>query len=57
MIAVDDLLRQAKIASEATRAPLTFYVAAGVIYLVLTGVSDFGRERLEQRARRGMAGA
>ena len=57
VIAVDDLLRQAKIASEATRAPLTFYVAAGVIYLVLTGVSDFGRERLEQRARRGTAEA
>jgi His/Glu/Gln/Arg/opine family amino acid ABC transporter permease subunit len=57
VIAVDDLLRQAKIGSETTRAPLTFYVAAGVIYLVLTGLSDIARDRLERRARRGMAGA
>jgi His/Glu/Gln/Arg/opine family amino acid ABC transporter permease subunit len=57
VIAVDDLLRQAKIGAEATRAPLTFYIAAGLIYLVLTGVSDLARHRLEQRAGRGMAGA
>lgn len=57
VIAVDDLLRQAKIGAEATRAPLTFYLAAGALYLVLTGVSDLGRDRLERRARRGMAGA
>jgi His/Glu/Gln/Arg/opine family amino acid ABC transporter permease subunit len=57
VIAVDDLLRQAKIGSETTRAPLTFYVAAGVIYLVLTGLSDIARDRLERRARRGMAEA
>jgi His/Glu/Gln/Arg/opine family amino acid ABC transporter permease subunit len=57
VIAVDDLLRQAKIGSEATRAPLTFYIAAGAIYLVLTGASDFARAGLERRARRGMAGA
>lgn len=56
VIAVDDLLRQAKIAGETTRAPLTFYVAAGVIYLIMTGLSDIGREYLERRARRGMAG-
>ena len=57
VIAVDDLLRWAKIGSETTRAPLTFYLAAGAIYLVLTGVSDLAREGLERRARRGMAGA
>lgn len=55
VIALDDLLRQAKVASETTRAPLVFYLAAGVIYLVLTGLSDVGRQRLEQRAQRGMA--
>jgi His/Glu/Gln/Arg/opine family amino acid ABC transporter permease subunit len=55
VIAVDDLLRQAKIASEATRAPLTFYLAAGALYLVLTGGSDAARERLERRSQRGMA--
>lgn len=57
VIAVDDLLRWAKVGSETTRAPLTFYLAAGAIYLVLTGVSDLAREGLERRARRGMAGA
>jgi His/Glu/Gln/Arg/opine family amino acid ABC transporter permease subunit len=55
VIAVDDLLRQAKIASEATRAPLTFYLAAGALYLILTGLSDLARERLESRSQRGMA--
>ncbi len=55
VIAVDDLLRQAKIASEVTRAPLTFYLAAGALYLVLTGLSDIMRDRLERRAQRGMA--
>ncbi len=55
VIAVDDLLRQAKIAAEATRAPLTFYLAAGAIYLILTGLSDIMRDRLERRAQRGAA--
>lgn len=57
VIAVDDLLRQAKVASEATREPLTFYLAAGALYLLLTGASDIVRERLEHRAQRGMARA
>lgn len=57
VIAVDDLLRQAKIAGESTRAPLTFYLAAGALYLILTGLSDILRERLERRAQRGIAGA
>jgi His/Glu/Gln/Arg/opine family amino acid ABC transporter permease subunit len=57
VIAVDDLLRQAKIASEVTRAPLTFYLAAGALYLVLTGLSDIMRDRLERRAQRGTARA
>jgi len=55
VIAVDDILRQAKIGAEVTRAPLTFYLAAGIIYLVLTGLSDIVRDRLEQRAQRGAA--
>ncbi len=55
VIAVDDLLRQAKIASETTRAPLTFYLAAGALYLMLSGLSDIVRERLEKRSQRGIA--
>lgn len=56
VIALDDLLRQAKIASEVTRAPLTFYLAVAVIYLVMTGLSDLARARIEKSARRGFAG-
>lgn len=55
VIAVDDLLRQAKIGAETTRAGLTFYLAAGALYLLLTGLSDAAREQLERRAQRGMA--
>lgn len=57
VIAVNDLLRQAKIAGESERAPLTFYLAAGALYLLLTGVSDAARDRLERRAQRGVTGA
>lgn len=55
VIALDDLLRQAKIASETTREPLLFYLAVGVIYLVMTGLSDLVRHRLEVKAQRGYA--
>lgn len=55
VIALDELLRQAKVASEATREPLLFYVSAGVLYLVLTGISDIVRHRLERSAQRGFA--
>ncbi len=55
VIALDELLRAAKVASESTREPLVFYLAAGALYLVLTGVSDIVRHHLEMRARRGMA--
>ncbi|MEM9028714.1 MAG: ABC transporter permease subunit [Pseudomonadota bacterium] len=54
VIALDDLLRQAKVASETTREPLVFYCAAGLIYLVMTGLSDVMRHRLERSAQRGM---
>ncbi|WDR04495.1 ABC transporter permease subunit [Devosia rhodophyticola] len=55
VIALDELLRQAKVASESTLQPLVFYLAAGAIYLVLTAVSDIARHRLELGARRGYA--
>ncbi len=54
VIALDELLRIAKIAGETTRDPLLFFAAAGVLYLILTAISDYGRHRIEQRARRGM---
>ena len=55
VIAVNDLLHLAKIASESERAPMLFYLAAGALYLLMTGLSDYLREKLERRAQRGMA--
>jgi len=55
VIALDELLRVAKIAGEAERNPLMFFVAAGALYLIMTVLSDIGRARLEARARRGIA--
>ncbi|MEZ5932607.1 MAG: ABC transporter permease subunit [Alphaproteobacteria bacterium] len=54
VIALDELLRIAKIAGETTQDPLMFFLAAGVLYLIMTALSDYGRHRIEQRARRGM---
>jgi His/Glu/Gln/Arg/opine family amino acid ABC transporter permease subunit len=54
VIALDELLRQAKVASESTREPLLFYLAAGALYLILTGVSDLVRYRLERASQRGV---
>ena len=53
VIAVDDVLRVAKVASESTQQPLTFYLLAGAIYLLLTGVSDAARFWLEKKSRKG----
>ncbi|MDV7271058.1 ABC transporter permease subunit [Thioclava sp. A2] len=55
VLAIDELLRVAKVAGEVTRQPLIFLLAAGAIYLVLTAVSDKMRATFEARANRGMA--
>ena len=39
IIGLDDVLRKAALAAGATRLPFTFYLAVGVVYLVLTTVS------------------
>ncbi len=57
VIALDELLRMAKIGSETTREPLVFFLAAGALYLMMTAISDIARDRLERRARRGMESA
>lgn len=56
VIALDELLRRAKIAGESSGEPLVFFLAAGALYLALTGVSDIIRVRAERRAHRGVAG-
>ncbi|PLY15996.1 MAG: histidine transporter permease HisQ [Sedimenticola sp.] len=54
VIALDELLRQSNIAGETTREPFMFYLAAALIYLLFTIVSDYGRHRMELRANRGV---
>ncbi|WP_065331307.1 ABC transporter permease [Tritonibacter mobilis] len=56
VIALNELLRTAKLAGETEHAHLMFFLAAGLIYLTMTSLSDILRRHLEQRARRGMAG-
>jgi His/Glu/Gln/Arg/opine family amino acid ABC transporter permease subunit len=56
VIALDELLRVAKVAGEATTNPLLFFVAAGLIYLALTALSDILRDRAERSAQKGVVG-
>ena len=56
VIALDELMREASVAAEATQRPFVFYMAATVIYLLLTFVSDTFRARLERHANRGVVG-
>ena len=49
VIAFDELLRTAKVAGETEREPFIFFLAAAILYLVMTWVSNRVRERLEDR--------
>jgi octopine/nopaline transport system permease protein len=49
-----DLLRQAHVGAGSTRQPFVFYVAAALLYLVLTTLSTIVFQRAETRALRGM---
>jgi len=49
-----ELMRVSQVAAGSTREPFTFYVAGGVLYLLLTSVSDRVFEAAEARATRGM---
>jgi len=49
VIAFDELLRTAKVAGETEREPFIFFFAAGVLYLLMTWVSDRAKARLDAR--------
>jgi octopine/nopaline transport system permease protein len=49
-----EIMRQAHIAAGSTREPFTFYLAAAVLYLVLTSLSHHGFRRAEAVANRGV---
>lgn len=57
VIGLEDLMRQAYVASGFTKLPFTFYMAAAGIYLLLTIVSMQVIQRLERWANRGYRGA
>jgi octopine/nopaline transport system permease protein len=49
-----EIMRQAWIAAGSTRQPFTFYVVAAALYLVLTTFSNYGFQRAEDWANRGV---
>ena len=53
IIALDDLLRQTKVAVGATKEPFFFYLVACLIYLALSMISSIGLVALERRSNRG----
>lgn len=57
LIGVDDLMRKADIARNATKDSFTMYAAAAVLYLLLTAVSTAILTIMEKRAARGFTRA
>lgn len=53
VIALDELLRISKLGGETENHQLLFFAVAGVLYLVMTLLSDILRVKAERRARRG----
>jgi arginine/ornithine transport system permease protein len=54
VVNLDELTRKAFIGSGATRDPLSFFITAAALYLLLTIVSNLGLEWLERRTSRGV---
>ena len=54
IVGFSELTQTTRLAAGSTKAYLTFFVAAGILYLMLTLVSNFFIARIEKRARRGM---
>ncbi len=54
VIQLPELMRNADIASRATRMPFTFYFAASLLYLVITIVSMVLQQKAEAWANRGV---
>lgn len=54
VIGLEEIMRKTAIAVSFTKQPFTFYLAAAVIYLLMTIVSMIGLQLLERRASRGI---
>ncbi|MDI9348973.1 MAG: ABC transporter permease subunit [Candidatus Symbiobacter sp.] len=55
VLAMNDLLRVAKVAGEAENRNLLFFVFTGIIYLLMTAISDYFLRKVERHSRRFMA--
>lgn len=56
VVGLEDLMRVTAFAVGRTKEPFTFYLAAAVIYLVLTAIATYGLKRLEARTNIGVRG-
>ena len=54
VIAFDELMREVRVGAETTGKPFVFFVAAAVIYLIFTALSNVVLARAERRAARGV---
>lgn len=54
VVALDEIMRTARIGSEVFHKPFSFYLAAALIYLTLTTISSIGLHRIERWANRGV---
>jgi octopine/nopaline transport system permease protein len=57
VIGLVELMRQAEIGAGSTRQPFAFYIAAAVLYLVITALSGDLFRRAERRSLRGVRSA
>jgi polar amino acid transport system permease protein len=57
IVGLDDLMRKSNQAAQSTREPFTFYLAASLMFLLVTLVSMALIAWLERRASRGMPGS
>jgi His/Glu/Gln/Arg/opine family amino acid ABC transporter permease subunit len=53
LIGLTDVVRMAYMASGATKQPFLFYAFSGLTFILFSGVTMFGAERLERWANRG----
>lgn len=57
VVGLEELMRKAGLAAAFTQSPFTFYMAAALLYLAMTGVITIGLRSAEMRASRGLARA
>ena len=54
VVGLEELMRKTSFAVGHTKEPFTFYLAAAVMYLVLTSLASFGLRYMERRANVGV---